>query len=347
MDSKASFTRQEIASQPEAWRQTLAGFASAWPADFLGVGAYEQLFFIGCGSTYYLSIWAARAAQVALGLNSRALPSSELMLAPDTWLDKSKKTLLVAVSRSGRTSETLEAVKLFKSKASGEVLAITCYPESELTAHSDYLVAVPAGQEHSVAQTRSFTDMMLAVNALIFGLPTNEQIQLIPASVQRLLERHAPLAAALGQDQRIERFFYLGSHALYGLACEAMLKLKEMSLSYSEAFHFMEFRHGPMSMVNAKSAVLGLLSNHATAYELAVLREMKQLGAQVIAVAPEGLVQDTTQLDHLIAFPTHWEGAWEHPLYLPVLQQLALERSLSNGLNPDQPENLTPVVVLS
>lgn len=340
------FTRLEITSQPGTWRETLAHFAQNDIGNFPGIQHYDQVVFVGCGSTYYLSIWAARATQAAIRVKCRALPSSELMLFPDAWLTGDEKTLLVAVSRSGQTSETLQALEVFQTRRSGESLAITCYPESALAKRCDYLIGVPAGQEQSVAQTRSFTNMMLGVARLALGSPSQAIVESIPMSANELLQGNPGIAEELGRDGKIQRFFYLGSHALFGIASEAMLKMKEMSLSYAEAFHVLEFRHGPMSMVSDDSVIIGLLGQPASNYEQAVLREMKALGAKLVVVAPQGVLRDADSVDHLITFPRTGSGIWEQALYLPILQLTAFERALAKGLNPDRPKNLEAVVVL-
>ena len=346
MNSTQFFTEQEITSQPGAWHQTLGQLAQHGLEGFPGIQHYKQVLFIGCGSTYYLSIWAARATQAATGVMCRPLPSSELMLFPDTWLMPKGETLLVALSRSGETSETLEALEAFKAAGRGHALAITCYPESTLAARCQHLISVPAGQEQSVAQTRSFTNMMLGVASLVQGAPSSSVLESIPTGARELLQSSPSIAATLGQDNSIQRFFYLGSHALFGLASEAMLKMKEMSLSYAEAFHFLEFRHGPMSMISEESLVVGLLGQPASDYEMAVLRDMKAMGAKLVAVAPHDALPATGVVDHLIPFPRTGAGIWEQVFYLPALQLMAYERALAKGFNPDRPKNLEAVVVI-
>jgi glucosamine--fructose-6-phosphate aminotransferase (isomerizing) len=169
-------------------------------------------------------------------------------------------------------------------------------------------------------------------------------LALLPDVCDRLLKQYGDAARQLGEDPNLERFFFLGSDALYGVACEAMLKLKEMSLSYSEAFHTLEFRHGPMSMVNEHTLMIGLLSESARTHELAVLRQMVDQGAQGLA------------LGNLSAHFSDWATGvdlgrnipdWGRPvLYLPVLQLMAYYRALARGHDPDHPTNLDAVVSL-
>lgn len=190
--------------------------------------------------------------------------------------------------------------------------------------------------------------MLIVLEALVAHLGKHD-----PGGLARLgdvaasvLDRYAGLARQLGEDKRIERFFFLGSGLLYGIACEAMLKMKEMSLSYSEAFHVLEFRHGPMSMVDERALVVGLLSDEAHAQEAAVLRDMRARGAKTLALAEQDYGLSLSDTHHFMHLNTGLP-AWARPVaYLPALQLMAYHRALANGQNPDQPANLDFVISL-
>jgi glucosamine--fructose-6-phosphate aminotransferase (isomerizing) len=123
-----------------------------------------------------------------------------------------------------------------------------------LSQQADFTLMASEAQEHSVAQTRSFTSMLLLTQALTAVLAHNEgmleRLHRLPDALEDLVSHLGDLPQRLGTDQSIERFFFLGGGPLYGLANEAMLKTKEMSLSQAEAYHPLEFRHGPMSVVD-------------------------------------------------------------------------------------------------
>jgi glucosamine--fructose-6-phosphate aminotransferase (isomerizing) len=166
----------------------------------------------------------------------------------------------------------------------------------------------------------------------------------LPGLGDSLMRRNQSLAQALGQDLRLSQVFFLGSGPRYGLACEAMLKLKEMSLTTSEAYHFLEFRHGPKSMVDETTLVVGLVSDAAREAETAVLREMKELGATIWILAESG--HDLSWADHVVLFESNLPELCRLPLYLPVLQLFAYYRSVGKGLDPDAPRHLDAVVQL-
>lgn len=340
-------TRHEILTQPQTWLATLRQLEKADASSYPDVSRYDQVIFFGCGSTHYLSQWAARACEALTGAIGRASPSSELLLFPESWRTRGRKTLMVAISRSGETTETIHALRNYLEAGGTEAVTITCYPDSSLAKMAPYVISVPEGQEQSVAQTRSFSNMMLAVSWLLTRqVPAGVPDRLDDAA-QRLLQNSAPAAESWGSDASIKRIFFLGSGALYGLANEAMLKMKEISLSYAEAFHFHEFRHGPMSMVHEGSLVVGLLSSGLRDQQLAVLRDMKALGARTLGLTDEGPDLSAGALDEQVAFHSGVAEPWRAPLYLPVLQLLAYQRGMFKGLNPDRPTNLTSVVVLN
>ncbi len=339
-------TIKEILSQPTVWEQSLRRLQMLDASRYPRLEDYDQVIFTGCGSTYYLSRWAARACEKQTGLPSRAAPASDMLYATDAWLHETKRTLLVAVSRSAETTETILALKRFNASHYGDSVVITCYPDRELARLSPNVVAVPDAQEESVAQTRSFSNMLLAVGWLVAREVPAEVLSVLPEAGARLISKYADVAKRLGQDESIQKLFYLGSGSLYGLACEAMLKMKEMSLSYSEAFHEMEFRHGPMSMVDNESLMVGLIGDSTRDQGYAVLREMRAKNARTLGLMDTASPLPAGTFDETVVFNSGLPELWRAPLYLPVLQLIAYERAVHKGLDPDRPTNLTAVVVL-
>jgi glucosamine--fructose-6-phosphate aminotransferase (isomerizing) len=343
------YTLREIITQPAAWRAMLqeadlqaSALRSHWRPD-----KTQEVICIGCGSTHYLARTAAATFQGMTGIPGKAYPASELLLFPHIVLSGSAGRMLVAISRSGETTETLKAIETFRARDSGPVLGIVCYPDTSLAGLASLSLVAREAHEQSVAQTRSFTSMLVGVQALVSIMadrPLSRRFCELPELGAAIIAESLSLAQQLAGDAALERFYFLGSGPFYGLACEAMLKMKEMSLSHSEAYHFLEFRHGPMSMVNRQTLVVGLLSVAALPHEIAVLKDMRALGGRVLAITPAELPPETA--DYQIVLPKGLTDLERGALYLPALQLLAFYRSLHNGLNPDTPINLTAVVNL-
>jgi glucosamine--fructose-6-phosphate aminotransferase (isomerizing) len=340
---KGVYTRSEIFSQPAAWSAALdllAGYRQSI-LDIDPALRFNQMIYTGCGSTYYLALAAAALTQEMTGLPARAFPASELWLSPrSSYVDG--KTLLIAISRSGETTETLHACEAFLNDQRGNLVTLSGYGEMPLAHMGTLNIVLPSGQEQSVAQTRAFSTLYLSTLALAAiwagraGL--FDSLARLPEAGTRILENYAPLAAQLGRDASIDRFYLLGSGPRYGLACELSLKMKEMSLSHSEPFHFLEFRHGPISMVSKSALVVGLQSSANAKHEIAVLKDAESLGAQILAMAETGAQ---------VRFDSGLDESFRNVLYLPIGQLIAFERSISKGLDPDHPTHLDAVVKLS
>jgi len=343
MEITGKFTKEEIQSQPEAWVSAIQVLKdqSEVLESFYPQGNYSQVIFTGCGSTYYLALAAAALFQELTGQTARALPASELWLYPKSSYPKTGRILLVPVSRSGATTETLRACEAFETSGGGDLLTLSCYGDQPLAKIGTLNLVFPSGAEESIAQTRAFSTLYLATVALATlcsgRLDLFEALDGLPVVGRRLLSEYALLARQLGQDSSLDRFYFLGSGPRYGLACELNLKMKEMSLSHSESFHFMEFRHGPKAMVTANTLVVGLVSEVNHTHEMAVLQDVRSLGARLLVIGEkQGDVVLNSGLDEAIC----------NVLYLLAGQMLAFERSLAKGLNPDRPNNLDAVVKL-
>jgi len=336
-------TLEEILSQPQVWQEALDIVDGKLEelARFWKEGMYRRVLFTGCGSTYYLSIAAADLLRQLTGLETRAVPGSELWLGENIFpIDG--KTLLVAVSRSGETTETLRGVQRFLDEKGGEVLTLSCYPEMPLSKLGKVNLVFPRAQEESVAQTRAFSTLYVAAVYLVHVFAGHSQelasMQRLPEVCSALIQKYGDFAQKTAVGDQIDRIYFLGSGARYGLACELNLKMKEMSLSHAEAFHFLEFRHGPQSMVTPSTLVVGLLSDAQRTQEEAVLEEMKARGAVVVSLGESG----TT-----VEFSSGVPESLRNALYLPIGQLFAYYRSMQKGLNPDAPHHLTAVVKLS
>jgi len=325
-------TIREIKSQTEAWTQALDLIRTA---QLPKTENYDQVIFTGCGSTYYLSLASAALYQELTGRVARAIPGGELLLNSRTIL-ANQKILLVAISRSGTTTETVKAVEQFKAKNNGDVLVISNYDET-LSCLANVNIVISKGQEESVAQTRSFASMYVAASGFAARMAGRndllDRMASLPETGERIIQDFEPAARQIGENLDFDRFYFLGSGIRYGLACEANLKMKEMTLTHSEPFHFLELRHGPMSMVNEKAVVIGLVSEANFSQEKAVLNEMEALGGKPVALGESGVD---------IAFDSGIPESVRGVLYLPVLQLMAFYRSLAKGLNPTDQTTWSP-----
>jgi glucosamine--fructose-6-phosphate aminotransferase (isomerizing) len=305
--------------------------------------------FIGCGSSYYVALSAAATMTALTELPAQAVPASEILLYPDLVLAGRKEWVPVLISRSGRTSEVLRAAELMNSQ-SIPTLAITCAPGQPLEKLPTMVIALPRADEQSTVMTRSFSSMLLALQALAAVLAGNsafgDSLHEIPAAAAGLLQSLPARIRDFVNAHRFADYVCLGQGPFYGLACEYALKVTEMALSYAQSFHTLEFRHGPKSIVGPETLLVFLLSESGYQAECEVLEEMKALGATTLVVVNQADDRVRAAADLLVELSL---AAPEFARLAPCLfagQLLGLCSGLQKGLDPDSPRNLSRVVTL-
>lgn len=347
---RGRYSWNEIMTQGESWAGALQAVERQRDelCPWLSEAQSRGVIFVGCGSTHYLAQFAAAWFQQHTGWRCRGLPSSELLWQRTSWLAPGERPATVALSRSGETSETILAIEELTGDGC-PALTIGCYADTPLARAAGLTVAIPEGQEQSFAQTRSFAGMLVAVQALgalaSGDRALNAELGMLPSLAGSTIARAQDLAQAYGADESIRRITYLGSGPLYGLANEATVKMKEMSLSLAEGYQFMEFRHGPMSLVDQEHLVVALISDAMRGYEIGVLADLKARGARILAVA-EGTAGLSAVADDCLDLGSGLSEGARAVLYLPMLQLLAYHRAIGRGLNPDRPRNVVMAIRL-
>ncbi|MFS0726463.1 SIS domain-containing protein [Paenibacillus sp. 1P07SE] len=351
MTSFGQLTYPEIREQNEAltaaWEQLST--QKEWIDAYLADHAFKEVLFIGSGSSYYQALIMAATFRSWLARRAAACPSSEIMLFPDHAAAPGKK-LLVAVSRSGESSEAILAVQAVKDLPDWTVCGVTCYPNSSLAALAPCLIS-PLGAEQSTVMTKSFSSMTYLMQAAIAAASGSaEHLAQLKQTIDvqaPLIEEADRLAQRIIQENELfAPYIYLGMGPFFGAAQEACLKIKEMAQVWTESYGTLEFRHGPKSIIEPGALVVLLLSEQARIYEVKAAQEMQDYGAKVLvitAAAGEDLdfadyVFDTrsSQLDDNARVVT----------YMPLVQFLGYYSALSKNTNPDEPRNLSQVVTL-
>jgi glucosamine--fructose-6-phosphate aminotransferase (isomerizing) len=340
---------EDIKSQASAWEAALAAVESqAEDLEKFFAEKPGELLFAACGSPYYLGLANATLWRELLGLHVTVVPSSEIMLFPETVLPTAGRPVLLIASRSGETTETVRAAETFAERFPGHTILIGCRSESRMGRLADLAIVIPEGNEVVIPQTRSFSSMYLAAQYLVALLDDDAELadalRRVPDLLPGLLDRWEPVvkrAAEADWDSAV----FLGGGPLYGVAVEATLKLTEMSLSSAVAYHTLEVRHGPRSVIDERTLVVGLGSLRGAPYERQVLAELAEETPHVLAFTPG----DGWDLSELAAEIPLGDRIPEHALgllYLPLLQLLAYHRALHKGVNPDESRNLTSYIEL-
>ncbi|KAB2856022.1 MAG: SIS domain-containing protein, partial [Anaerolineae bacterium] len=202
------FTRTEIQTQADAWQNALDVLHAqqdALQAIWADANA-DSLIFTGCGSTYYLAQTAACLAQQQTGIMARGVPASELMLHPESVYPVKSKPILVAISRSAATTETIHAVQAFRRQFAAPIVVISCYDDHPLNLEATLNLGIPAGQEQSVAQTRSFSSMLVVAEgaATIWG---RQNIQNVRLAGHEFVQQASLFAESYADPIRFTRYF--------------------------------------------------------------------------------------------------------------------------------------------
>ena len=342
-----SHAYREIVSQPETWEHALEAADAAWAPRALGLDGDEHVLLTGAGTSFYLAQAAAQVMQERTGRSARAVPASEVFLSPASTVPQGVPLLVFVMSRSGSTSEAVLAARHLRRNApEARVVALTCRPGSELARHAHLTVEIPEAAERSVVMTRSFTSMLLALCLIAAAMAdeaaAREELERLPALARDGMDEAEAFGERLGGDTALDSVIYLGLGPNYGLAQEATLKLKEMTQVPCEAYSPLEFRHGPISIIEPGSAVVVLGGSRDEAYLPALEVDLAGHGAHVARISPHPSERAASSL----LLPAGLSDLARGPLYLPPVQLLAYHRARALGLNPDEPRNLDQVVVL-
>jgi len=338
------YTYQEILQQPATWKKTFGYLKEKenYFSQFLAE-PYDNVIFTGCGSSYNLSLTASHFWQAIKQVPAKGVPASETFLFPGGVFLPQNRYLLFGISRSGETTETVKALQHFQDKFKGTTVGVSCEENSSLLKAANYEMVLSFAREESVVMTQSFSTMLLTLLSLAF--PSTKSADNL-LSLPEILEKHLPSGEKaikdLASNLSFDKFIFLGNGPYHGIAWEGSLKLKEMSVTSTETFHFLEFRHGPKSVVDEKTLIIALTSQRAFSWEKEVIMEMIDLGATILHLGKTSL--NSPQAIEII-FPEETLDDFSLPvLYLPFLQLLGYYRAKNKGLNPDSPRNLTKVV---
>jgi glucosamine--fructose-6-phosphate aminotransferase (isomerizing) len=314
-------TEQSIFEQFSYWRRAL-GQTAPLPAAALTV-------FVGCGTSYNLALALAAAANEK-GRPAIAVPGGEWAARPATYWPEWKKTHVVALSRSGETTETVAAAKA--SRAAGAfVTGITMEAQSAIVAACDRPVIAATHPREGIVMTAS-ASLMLLLGLELIGHPVPASVADAAEALLATVNRQLP---ALVADR--SHFVYLGGGALYGVALEGALKLMEMSQIFTQGFHPLEYRHGPISLVDERTAAVLLYSADQGEAEARLAGELRAKGARVIGIGGPG--DESFTLDCAPAF----RGL----VALPALQLLGERAAQVRNISTTTPRHLTKVVTLA
>jgi len=342
----------EILSQPQFWGSCLEALERKGSLAEIRqpFRSAREWLFVGCGSSYYIALSAAAAWSSITGMRARAIPASELLLFPEIVLAGSEDLAAAVISRSGRTSEAVRAAQVLEREKNIRVLAVTGTPDQPLEQIATATLPLLPCDEQSTVMTRSFTSMLVGLQYLAACEADNSTLlntfSKLPGLAQKAMDGLHPRIRDFAGSRHFADYVCLGQGPLYGLACETALKVNEMSVSYAQNFHTLEFRHGPKSIVGPETLVMFLLSEQGYDAECEVLQEVKGLGGTTLTVTNRADTRARDASDCLIEFDFELPELVRLAPYVFAGQMTGLYTGLKKGLDPDNPRHLSRVVVL-
>jgi glutamine---fructose-6-phosphate transaminase (isomerizing) len=347
--TRGANTIREILSEPDTWAQCLAALEESGQLSRLNKSLPKgvEWIFTGCGSSFYLAQVAAATWMILTGENARAIPASEILLFPGTLPRPCQPVL---ISRSGHTSEVVEVAKYLEYQLAIPTLAITCGAETPIEGIAAYAIRLAQADEKSTVMTRSFTSMLLALQALaakrVGRSDFSMALRALPNQFQRRLEEIHAVVRSLAGGGDFADYVFLGQGPFFGVAQESMLKVKEMSCSYAQCFHTLEFRHGPKAIVGPETLVTFFLSESGFDAEVAVLEEIKELRGTTLAITNSANSAVRKHADYLIELSLDVPELLRAVAAIVPGQLLGFHTGIRKGYDPDQPRHLTRVVML-
>ena len=356
------YMEKEIMEQPEAIKATLAPRyvdgrisleADGVPDDVLK--NCERVCVVACGTAMHAGLVAQSLVRSILRMHMEVEYASEFMYM-DPVIDD--KTLVLAISQSGETIDTLEALKYARSQGAKSIAVINV-KGSSIARESDYVMYTYAGPEIAVASTKAYTTQIAALFALIGRMAVvrgafNEEqeksfvdaLMQAPDAIQKVLDRKEEMHHIARGLLEAKDAFMLGRGLDYAILLEGALKLKEVSYIHTEAYASGELKHGTIALITEKTPVVALVKQERVRdKELSNIREVQSRGASVVVLVKDSIDLADADYTHVFTLPAMDDVAMAFPASA-ALQLLAYYVSMDRGLDVDKPRNLAKVVTV-
>ena len=356
------FMIKEIHEQPKALRDTMNSIVRDGKICFPDTGITDEflkkldsIYIVACGSAYHAGMTARYVMEDMAEVPVRVELASEYRYSK---ILPGNHTLVIVISQSGETADSLEALRISKQKGL-MTLAVVNVRGSSIAREADDVIYTVAGPEIAVATTKAFTCQLLVMYALAVQLSYArgkitadqyadyiEELNLLPDKVSKCFSEKEHIQRIASGLAGARDAFFIGRGADYAISLEGSLKLKEISYIHSEAYAAGELKHGTISLVEKGSLVVGVLTQKAVMEKtVSNMSECRARGACLLGIACEGETDSAPHLDDIIRIPAVEEHFSGIPAVIP-LQLLGYYTSVSKGLDVDKPRNLAKSVTV-
>lgn len=356
------YMEKEIMEQPEAIENTIRNRIVGGMPDFTADGVPDTLFtecehicIVACGTAMHAGLVAQALVKSILHMHIEVQMASEFMYS-DPVIDE--KTLVIAVSQSGETIDTLEAVKYAKNRGA-KCLAIINVKGSSIARESDYVLYTNAGPEIAVASTKAYTTQLAVFYLIVARMAHSRgvfddaqtqsfvrELQRTPEVMKKVLERRRDIHVVAKKVLGAKDLFMIGRGLDYSILLEGSLKLKEVSYIHSEAYASGELKHGPIALITQDTPVVATVTQEKLmSKELSNIKEVKSRGADVVVFIKKSIVGDLAKEYEIFTLPDMQDEFMVLPASV-ALQLLAYYVSSDKGFDVDKPRNLAKVVTV-
>ena len=356
------YMEKEIMEQPEAIENTIRNRIVGGMPDFTADGVPDTLFtecehicIVACGTAMHAGLVAQALVKSILHMHIEVQMASEFMYS-DPVIDE--KTLVIAVSQSGETIDTLEAMKYAKNRGA-KCLAIINVKGSSIARESDYVLYTNAGPEIAVASTKAYTTQLAVFYLIVARMAHSRgvfddaqtqsfvrELQRTPEVMKKVLERRRDIHVVAKRVLGAKDLFMIGRGLDYSILLEGSLKLKEVSYIHSEAYASGELKHGPIALITQDTPVVATVTQEKLmSKELSNIKEVKSRGADVVVFIKESIAGDLAKEYEIFTLPDMQDEFMVLPASV-ALQLLAYYVSSDKGFDVDKPRNLAKVVTV-
>ena len=355
------YMQKEIFEQPRAIADTLDGITAIGPALFGEtapeiLARTEQVLILACGTSYYAGCTARYWLESIAGVPTTVEIASEYRYRTSV---PAPRTLVVTISQSGETADTLAALKHARALALDDTMTICNVATSAMVRECRLAFVTRAGVEIGVASTKAFTTQLVGLYLLTLALARTrarldaareaaelQALRHLPVALQSVLALEPQVIAWAEDFARKEHALFLGRGMHYPIALEGALKLKEISYIHAEAYPAGELKHGPLALVTDQMPVVTIAPNDALLEKLkSNMQEVRARGGQLYAFADADSRIDSDEGLHVIRMPEHY-GALSPILHVVPLQLLAYHTACARGTDVDKPRNLAKSVTV-
>lgn len=357
------FMLKEIFEQPQTIQQALQGRCKEelGTAEFEGLNissdelrSINRICILGCGTSWHAGNIAASMLENMSGISCQSEIASEFRYKNPVI---SENTLIIAISQSGETADTIAAVREAKTKGA-KIIVICNVPNSTLTRETTSCLFLNAGPEISVCSTKAFTSQLtvVALFSLFMARIRNmdkekgqqflKELKQLPTKITQVLSQFSTIKSFSKKYSSFEDFFFVGRHYMYPTSQEAALKLKEISYLNACAYPAAELKHGPIALINPQLATIAMCGNIQTFEKiLSNLKEVEARGGKILAFAPKGN-KDILHITEDIIWIPRTSDILAPILYSVGAQIFAYSTAVFRGTDIDQPRNLAKSVTV-